>query len=225
MEPVSVPLLLLAGKTTVARRMGQLFESLGLLSSSEVVECSASDFLTGYANQASGQTRKIFEQALGRTLFVDEAYRLDPRRGGPMVAEALDEMVQLLTEPRFRNKMVFILAGYESDIDQLMGVNPGLKSRMSERLRFQDFSAQDACSLLALRLQQKGLALDTAAQAGLPPRMQQLIDAPNWSNGRDVETWAKRIFRRYSERVTEQQKTVSEVQPPCIPACWRTYPG
>lgn len=39
------------GKTTVARRVGQLFQSLGLLASAEVVACSASDFVTGYANQ------------------------------------------------------------------------------------------------------------------------------------------------------------------------------
>lgn len=143
------------GKTTVARRMGLLFESLGLLASSEVVECSASDFLTGYANQASGKTRDIFERALGTVLFVDEAYRLNPRRGGPMVNEVLDEMVQLLTEPRFRNKMVFILAGYEQDIDELMSVNAGLKSRMSERLHFADFSEEDARQLLLMRLKSK----------------------------------------------------------------------
>jgi hypothetical protein len=40
------------GKTTVARRMGKLFESLGLLSDGgNVVSCTASDFVTGYTNQ------------------------------------------------------------------------------------------------------------------------------------------------------------------------------
>ena len=63
------------GKTTVARRMGHLFESLGLLASGEVVCCSASDFVTGYANQAGGKTREMFEKGLGQVLFIDEAYR------------------------------------------------------------------------------------------------------------------------------------------------------
>jgi hypothetical protein len=45
------------GKTTIARRVGMLFRSLDLLASSEVVECSASDFVTGYANQ-SGELLK-----------------------------------------------------------------------------------------------------------------------------------------------------------------------
>jgi len=41
----------------------------------------------------------------------------------------LDEIVQLCTEPRFRGKMVVILAGYDHQINELMAVNPGLKSR------------------------------------------------------------------------------------------------
>ncbi len=60
------------GKTTVARRVGQLFESLGLLAGSEMVSCSASDFVTGYVNQAAGKTREIFQKAVGGVLFIDE---------------------------------------------------------------------------------------------------------------------------------------------------------
>lgn len=63
------------GKTTVARRVGMLFKSLGLLASDAVLECSAKDFTTGYAGQASSKTREMFEKALGQVLFIDEAYR------------------------------------------------------------------------------------------------------------------------------------------------------
>lgn len=63
------------GKTTVARRVGQLFRSLGLLADDNVVECSAGDFVTGYANQSAGKTREMFQKALGGVLFIDEAYR------------------------------------------------------------------------------------------------------------------------------------------------------
>lgn len=52
-----------------------LFQSLGLLGCADVVECSATDFITGYANQAGGKTRQVFESARGKVLFIDEAYR------------------------------------------------------------------------------------------------------------------------------------------------------
>lgn len=42
--------------------------------------------------------------------------RLNPKIGGPMMAEACDEIVQILTEERFMNKMVVILAGYEQQV-------------------------------------------------------------------------------------------------------------
>lgn len=63
------------GKTTIARRVGTLFQQLGILGTGEVVECSAGDFVTGYASQSAGKTRAMFEQALGGVLFIDEAYR------------------------------------------------------------------------------------------------------------------------------------------------------
>lgn len=52
-----------------------LFKSLGLLAEDEVIECSAKDFTTQYAGQASFKTREMFEKGLGKVLFIDEAYR------------------------------------------------------------------------------------------------------------------------------------------------------
>jgi ATP-dependent 26S proteasome regulatory subunit len=63
------------GKTTIARRVGRLFQQLGLLASGEVVEVSAGDFVTGYVGQSAGKTREVFQSALGGVLFIDEAYR------------------------------------------------------------------------------------------------------------------------------------------------------
>jgi hypothetical protein len=42
----------------------------------------------------------------------------------------------------------------------------------------------------------------------------QLIDAPGWSNGRDVMTWVKRIFRAYSVRLQEVR--------PAVLCCWHS---
>ena len=110
------------GKTTVARRMGAFYEMLGLLPSAEVVQCTATDLITGYAGQAGKQTRKIFESARGKVLFIDEAYRLDPRKGEAFVQQSVDEMVNLLTEDEFKGKMLVILAGYEDEMEEMLQV-------------------------------------------------------------------------------------------------------
>eukprot|EP00884_Botryococcus_braunii_P010986 jgi/Botrbrau1/1988/Bobra.0052s0030.1 len=190
------------GKTTVARRMGQLFRLLNILPNGDLVKSiTASDLVTGYANQAAGKTRDIFESALGGVLFIDEAYRLNPKIGGPFMSEVLDEIVQILTELQFHQKMVVILAGYEKEIEAMLNVNPGLKSRVSQKIHFPDFSVDDACKLLRILLKEDDLALSADAAKALESQMSQLMAAPGWANGRDVVTWEKRIYRAVAERL------------------------
>jgi hypothetical protein len=55
--------------------MGELFHSIGVLSSAAVLEKSASDFTTGFVGQSAGRTKQILTSALGKVLFIDEAYR------------------------------------------------------------------------------------------------------------------------------------------------------
>jgi len=108
----------------------------------------------------------------------------------------------MLTEPKFQGKMVVILAGYEAQMEQLLAVNPGLRSRFSEKMFFPDFSIEDACNLLVKAIDKEhSLRLDKEAQEQLPLLMAQLVQAPGWSNGRDVDNWRKSIFRKYCTRV------------------------
>lgn len=84
------------------------------------------------------------------------------------MSEVLDEICQILTEPKFMGKMVVILAGYERQVEELLAVNPGLKSRFSERLFFPDFSAADAMQLLVQQLDKRyGLQLSQEASGAL----------------------------------------------------------
>ena len=80
------------GKTTVARRMGTMFHALGLLAGDDMKELKASDLITGYAGQAGQQTRQVLKDARGGVLFIDEAYTLDPKRGGHYMTEAVSRL-------------------------------------------------------------------------------------------------------------------------------------
>ena len=187
------------GKTTVARIMGQLLTSLNLLGRTNVVECSASDFVTGYTGQSGNKTREMFKSALGGVLFIDEAYRLNPKKSPGFMQEVVDEIVQILTEEQFKNKMAVIFAGYEKDMAELFEANQGLKSRISRTLNFDDFSVEDSSTLLNLRLKQKSLSLTTEALSNLTPLLEKFQAAPHWSNGRDVETLAKTIYQEQAK--------------------------
>lgn len=84
------------GKTTTARKIGQVYYDLGLLSEVKVVECSASDLVGQYVGQTGPKTIKQLELGLGKVLFIDEAYRLGQ---GHFAQEAIDELVDVSNFP------------------------------------------------------------------------------------------------------------------------------
>lgn len=109
--------------------MGKVFYDMGFIGQAKVIECSATDMIGQYVGQTGPKVQKLLEKALGKVLFVDEAYRLAE---GHFATEAMDELVDCLTKPKFSQKLVCILAGYDKDIDRLMSINPGLTSRFPE---------------------------------------------------------------------------------------------
>lgn len=54
------------GKTTTARKLGQVYYDLGILSQVEVVEPSASDMIGRYIGQTGPKTIKHLERNLGK---------------------------------------------------------------------------------------------------------------------------------------------------------------
>ena len=194
------------GKTSVARRMGKMFEALGLLPGCEMKEIKASDLLTGYVGQAGHKTKELLREARGGVLFIDEAYQLNPMRGGNFMTEAVDELVGALTEEEFKGKLLVILAGYDQDMEEMLSVNPGLRSRFSERVHFHNFDANATAELLQMELEKKEIPLvDLPDLNDLCRLAQRLVDSEGFGNGRDVVTWAdgvfKQVAKKYSARV------------------------
>ncbi|KAF8129487.1 P-loop containing nucleoside triphosphate hydrolase protein [Boletus edulis] len=182
------------GKTTTARKLGQVYYDMGFLASKEVVECSATDLVGQYVGHTGPKTKGVFEKALGKVLFIDEAYRLSE---GHFAKEAMDEIVGLMTHERFMNKVVIILAGYDQQMNQLLAVNPGLSSRFSEEIVFQNMSPAQCLELLDKDLQKNQIIVPELSDAASPTyaTMQQVITRmaalPSWGNARDVKTLGK----------------------------------
>ena len=99
----------------------------------------------------------MLEQSRRGVLFIDEAYQLNPKRGGPYMTEAVDEICAKLTE--FKGKILVLLTGYNTDMDEMLKVNPGLKSRFLERLAFNDLSEEATRDLIKLKLAKKKISL------------------------------------------------------------------
>ena len=178
--------------------MGKIYFDMGFLAAAEVVETSATDLVGEYVGQTGPKTQKLLEKALGKVLFIDEAYRLAE---GHFAKEAMDEIVDCITKPAFAQKLVIIMAGYDADINRLMSINPGLTSRFPETVTFRGFNAVECLELFTTLLKKKK-HLDIAElefasadfRQGLLGRFEVLASLANWANARDVGTLAKSVF-------------------------------
>ncbi|KAI1142174.1 P-loop containing nucleoside triphosphate hydrolase protein [Hypoxylon sp. FL0543] len=201
------------GKTTTARRMGKIYYDMGFLAEAVVVDCSATDLIGQFVGQTGPKVRKKFDEALGRVLFIDEAYRLAE---GHFAKEAMDEIVDCLTKERYQNKLVVILAGYDNDINRLMNQNPGLTSRFPETVSFHNLPPRHCRDLLLQCLQKKKLdTKDLEASLTLDGKLLSLFgtlaQTPSWGNARDVQTLAKSVFSKIMKSKTPNpSRVVSE---------------
>lgn len=185
------------GKTTTAKRIGQVFYDMGLLATNQVYECSATDLIGEYHGHTGPKTQKVFQRALGKVLFIDEAYRLNDDSFGK---EALIEMLNILTKDLYKNKVVTILAGYNDDINALLKVNPGLSSRFPEVIQFSNLSPKQCHELLVRRLGEQKLDAGVVAKPKVADRLrgsfERLAALPDWGNARDVDALAKAVLGR-----------------------------
>jgi SpoVK/Ycf46/Vps4 family AAA+-type ATPase len=172
---------------------------MGLLSAPDVVDVSASQLIGEYCGQTGPKTRRLLESALGKVLFIDEAYRLAGSRGS-FAEEAVSELVDAVTKPQFARKLIIVLAGYEEDMDRLLRSNQGIKSRFATELTFRPLRAEQCIEQLRQVVGKVGITIqqtpemDTITRTSLFSLLQRLSNDKGWASGRSVETLGERLI-------------------------------
>ena len=189
------------GKTTTARVMGKIFYDMGFLSTAEVIECSATDLIGEYLGQTGPKVISLLDRALGKVLFIDEAYRLgDVDAFTNYNTDAVGELVDCLTKTRYARKLIIVLAGYTGDMDRLMYVNRGLRSRFETDVVFPHMTPEHCLRLLRTLIGKLGIKItapdtDRSGETKtLFTLFSQLSQTKGWANGRDVETLSREVI-------------------------------
>jgi SpoVK/Ycf46/Vps4 family AAA+-type ATPase len=149
------------GKTTVARVLAKIFYAFGLLDDPDVVEAHRADLVGEYLGATAIKTNELVDSALGRVLFVDEAYSL-VNEGDGQTDRFGTEAVQTLLKRAEDNRedLIIILAGYEKQMEGFLASNPGLASRFATRLKFPSYTPPEMLALAEAALERRGELLD-----------------------------------------------------------------
>lgn len=150
------------GKTTVARKLAEMYRSLGLLSQGHLIEVDRSSLVAGYMGQTAIKTQEIVQQAMGGILFIDEAYTLAREGGQDYGQEAIDTLLKAMED--HRDDLVVIAAGYPEEMKRFIRSNPGLKSRFKRFIDFADYNDRELYAIFESMLKQAHLQLDGPAQ-------------------------------------------------------------
>ncbi|EYU34255.1 hypothetical protein MIMGU_mgv1a018964mg, partial [Erythranthe guttata] len=139
------------GKTTIARILGKLLESVGVLSSDKVVEVQRTDLVGEHIGHTRPKTKKKIKEAMGGILFVDEAYRLAPWSSGrshDFGMEALEEIMSVLED----GDIVVIFAGYTEPMKRVFSSNAGFCRRVTHFFQFDDFTCKDLAEMVMIKM-------------------------------------------------------------------------
>lgn len=200
------------GKTTVARLYAKFLAAVGIIPGSKFIETTGSRL----SNEGVSQCQKTIESLLkegGGVIFIDEAYQLvqSNSSGGSQVLDFLLAEVENLT-----GKIVFILAGYQRQMEQFFAHNPGLPSRFPNELKFEDFNDTELMLILEHWIEKtykKRMKID-GGPGGLycrivARRIGRGRGKDGFANARAVENAVTKITERQAKRVARERRNGS----------------
>ncbi len=194
------------GKTTVAREVGKIYAALGFLSKGHVVETQRQDLVAGWIGQTAPLTEKKIGEALDGILFIDEAYSLVPDDsfrdfGQEAISTLLAEM------ENHRDRLAVIVAGYPDEMDNFITSNPGMKSRFTRFIHFDDYSPKELVQIFQRLAEDNDFNLSSGASDMLQAHMEAvwLKREQDFGNGRYVRNLFEATIQNHALRVQHQQ--------------------
>ena len=186
------------GKTTVARLVARLYAAAGALPGAKFTEASRSDLIAGYVGQTAIKTRELIDRTRPGVLFIDEAYALTPSSEVDFGYEAIATLVKAMED--HRGELAVIVAGYEEEMSEFIGSNPGLRSRFKTYIAFPDYKAAELATIFADMVREVGIELADGARATAEQIFASAAGKQDFGNARFARSLFERAYARMAAR-------------------------
>ena len=199
------------GKSVTARLVAQILQDEGC-GTGRFVETGREQLIGVYLGQTSPKIAKLFQQAAGGVLFIDEAGAL---LGGEHDSYANEAVNALVRHMELHPETMVIFATYEREMMELLRTNAGLSSRVAGIIRFADYTDGELCRILALTAKRAGeiLSEENAAQcAGFFAALRRR-KGENFGNGREARRLFDAAREEMSLRCNADAQEVAEILP------------
>ena len=199
------------GKTTVARLLGHIFGSMGVLEKGHLVETDRSGLVAEYVGQTAAKANQIIDSALDGVLFIDEAYSLVGDSKDSFGAEAMQILLKRAEDER--DRLIVILAGYSQPMKKLLKTNPGLTSRFSRTFDFPDYSADELCQIFEILSTKNHYNVTADVRQTILDSLSHHVQSKdeNFGNGRLVRNMFESAMRRLADRVVDETELTPEL--------------
>ena len=186
------------GKTTVARLIAQIYRALGLLTNGHLVEVGQQDLVAEYAGQTAVKTMDRINEAMGGVLFIDEAYSLVESGAGRYGREAISTLVKAMEDNK--ENLAVIVAGYTEPMMRFIKSNPGLQSRFSKQIYFENYNSAELLDVFKGLASEHKISCSTEVVKLVRKHLERNRTGGNNGNGRYVRKLFIQMYENLAER-------------------------
>lgn len=198
------------GKTTVARIVAKIMYGFQILGSSNLVEADRASMVGGYVGQTAIKTREVIENATNGVLFIDEAYTLAKSGGQDYGQEAIDTLLKQMED--LRDNLIVIVAGYPNEMATFIRSNPGLESRFTRYIQFDDYHVAELCQIFERMCLANEYKLTQEARGNLAILFNRAFvnRDKNFGNARFVRNAYELVLGNHSDRLASQDEPMTK---------------
>jgi len=162
---------------------------------------------------------KMFEEARGGVLFVDEAGFFLNESSGGFVEEAMKEFIRYM---EVYPDVTVIFAMYSDEVKRFLELDSGLSSRISRFVQFEDYTTEELCEITVQMLKEKGYLAGEYTTEAIKECIEQIRTdkQKKFGNAREARTLAESVIITASMRQYDAKKRANIITPQDVKAAY-----